>query len=106
MSELEAKTQNLLRQSEQALESDVARQLKQVRQRALSKKQKESRLPSFLIPATGMALASLVALVLVYSPTGSIYNNDNEVLANENIELYEELDFYYWLASQESHIKS
>lgn len=105
MSEFETKAQNLLRKSEHKLDNGVAQQLASARRQVLNS-HKRSRLPSFLLPATGMALASLIAVVLVYSPLENQRSIEDEALISEGIELYEDLDFYYWLASQESQLKS
>jgi hypothetical protein len=62
------------------------------------------------MPMTGMALASIVALVLVLSPnlqneTNPI-KNDNDILLSESIDLYEDMEFYSWLASNDSNLNS
>jgi len=64
-------------------------------------------MPRFFVPLTGMALASVLALVLVLSP--SLQNpqmNQDDVLLSEGLDLYEDMDFYYWLASEENNLQS
>ncbi len=104
MSDFESNAQQLLRQSEAELDANVTRQLQQARQRAI-----ESRgtlpLPSFLLPATGIATASLLALVLVYLPLNGQPEIEGDLFSTENMELYEHLEFYHWLASEEKPLK-
>lgn len=104
MSDFEMKMRDILRSSEQEVDDSTARALAAARKQALSKASKY-HLPRFLMPTAGMALASLLALVLVYSP--DIYHDDSrqtpdELLLSENADLYEEMDFYNWLASADN----
>ena len=51
------------------------------------------------MPVTGMALASVIALILVLSPNlqdnQTVPKGQDEILLSEGIDLYEDMDFYY-----------
>ena len=107
MTDFEKQMQTVLRDSESQLDTQTIRSLANARSEAMneSKKSYSSR---FFMPVTGMALASVIALVLVLSP--DFYSNqtpalDNEeLLLSEGMDLYEDMDFYYWLASEENNL--
>ena len=79
--------------------------LAQARHRALAQAQPKA---SIIWPALGVSLASAFMLAVLVVPDYWLPNNQlvdgvvNEDLlfeiTEDNIELYEELDFYYWLA--------
>ena len=98
----EKQSQHLLRQSESQLDADTTRRLNESRQLALASK-KYSALPSFVLPATGMIAASLVALGIIYLPLNPVSEN-SDPLTTDNIELYQDLEFYHWLAEQEDNL--
>tara|TARA_R110000822_G_scaffold159476_8_gene299202 strand:- start:11484 stop:11804 length:321 start_codon:yes stop_codon:yes gene_type:complete len=106
MSDFEKTMQDVLRSSERELDADTTQRLAQARMQALDGAS-QRRMPRFFVPVTGMALASVLALVLVLSP--SLQNpqmNQDDVLLSEGLDLYEDMDFYYWLASEENNLQS
>jgi hypothetical protein len=56
-----------------------------------------------------MAAISLVAVILVFlPPTQNLQQNsspEEEFMLSEEIDLYEDMEFYSWLASDTSHLK-
>ncbi|TNE75328.1 MAG: hypothetical protein EP334_10555 [Gammaproteobacteria bacterium] len=108
MNDFERQMQQVLRRSERDIDDNTARDLAAARQTALGARSKQ-RVPRFFVPATGMALASVLALVLVLSPDIQDQPNPSagqeEVLLSESIDLYEDMDFYYWLAGEESNLQ-
>lgn len=107
--DFEHKMRDVLRSSEREMDATTTQRLAEARSEALKSAATKWRMPRFLMPATGMALASAVALVLVLSP--NLQNNQTsplnqeEILLSEGIDLYEDMDFYYWLAAEESNLK-
>ena len=104
----EQKVRNRLRASEQQLSNEEATALSMRRNQALAAPAKR-KLPTFFAPAMGMAAASVVALVLI-NPFATIEPPvepaTGEYLSGYNgDELYEELDFYSWLAATESSLE-
>ena len=67
MNDFEKQIQDVLRSTERELDADTAQHLVQARSRALKSAGKRQT-ARFFMPVTGMALASVVALVLVLSP--------------------------------------
>ena len=105
MSNFETNTRELLRSSESNIDDNITTQLAAARSEAVDKASGKPGLPGFLFPAGGMALASLLAFVLVYSPiTEQVITTDDTTLT-DNIELYEDLEFYQWLAENESQLQ-
>ena len=108
LDDFEKQMQDVLRSTERELDADTAQHLMQARLQALNTvgNRKTAR---FFMPVTGMALASFVALVLVLSP--NLQDNqttpmgNDEILLSEGIDLYEDMDFYYWLASEDNNLK-
>ncbi|HEB28771.1 MAG TPA: DUF3619 family protein [Porticoccus sp.] len=101
MSDFEKKMQEVLRRSERELDTDTTQRLAQARTQALDGAS-QRRAPRFFVPVTGMALASVLALVLVLSPT---QQNQDDVLLSEGLDLYEDMEFYSWLASEEDNLQ-
>ena len=108
MKEFEIQMRDVLRRSERELDTDTTQHLAQARSHAMNAASKRKS-PRFFMPVTGMALASVVALVLVLSP--NLQDNqttplsNDETLLSEGIDLYEDMDFYYWLASENNNLK-
>ena len=79
--------------------------LAQARNRALTQERPKA---AFFWPALGATLASALMVALLVTPDYWLPNNqlvdgvtNDDLLfeiTEDNIELYEELDFYYWLA--------
>lgn len=105
MNNFETNTRDMLRSSESAIDSQVAKQLSDARAQAVLNPDPKPWFASFMLPVTGMALASIMALVIVFSPSLDNNSSDDELLLSEGIELYEDLDFYQWLASNESQLR-
>ena len=107
------RTKAVLDESEEDLDANTLSRLRQARTRALHGE--ERRKPRswfwFSFPsAAGMATALVAVLVALFyitrppvqEPNKSI--GDLEILAsNDQLELYENLDFYAWLAKEKEH---
>ncbi|MBQ0721038.1 MAG: hypothetical protein KBT88_03635 [Gammaproteobacteria bacterium] len=107
--EFEQGLQNDLRHGEQAIDTQQMARLSALRQQALhvqpaSTTAMPRRLRRLLWPSAGMALASILVLVLTlpFSPFSA--TSSNEYLS-DNFELYEDLEFYYWLAANEVDVR-
>ena len=92
-------------QSVDALDAHTASRITRIRYRALEKLVNKQR-PGFLVPATAVASACILALVLMLSPRepddAVIGENDIELISSsEDLEFYEELEFYEWLEGYE-----
>ncbi len=107
MSDFEKTIQSELQDSELHLPPDINEQLQTIRRAALATPEPWWRLRRILWPTTGMALASLVAVVLILNTDPGADNR--QPAANEkysdNFDLYENLDFYYWLATGENDVR-
>ena len=108
LSDAEKQMRDLLRSSERELDTNTVQSLAHARSEALKSASTKGRPPRFFMPVTGMALASVIALILVLSPNlqdnQTVPKGQDEILLSEGIDLYEDMDFYYWLASEESHL--
>jgi len=107
--EFEQSLQSDLRHGEQAVDAGHLQQLASFRQQALgplssNATQAPRRLRRFLWPTAGMALASILVLVLAmpFSPFGPTASNE---YLSDNLELYDDLEFYYWLAENEQDLR-
>jgi len=99
-----AKAKSVLEESAQDLNGEVERRLRQTRYRALEVRPRPFR---WLVPASGFAAVSVVALAISlwwaqpsrHAPVQNV--EDLEILASgENLELFDDLEFYHWLAEQ------
>ncbi len=108
MNDFERQMQQILRRSERDIDDQIIQKLASARETALGARNKQ-RVPRFFVPATGMALASILAVVLVMSPDLMETTNSNggqeEALLSESMDLYEDMDFYYWLAREDSNLQ-
>lgn len=102
MNELERSLRQTLRNSEQ-LDSETQASLVLLRKQALRATPK--RRHAFLAPALGMTAAAVVAIVLLYSGSGDNLAPQQEDYLSGNVELYEDLDFYSWLAAGASSME-
>ncbi len=107
--EFEQNLQSDLRHSEQAVDSAQLQQLAAFRQQALQAMPANVALPRhrlrrLLWPTAGMALASILLLVLVLPFSAFKPTLSNEYLS-DNMELYNDLEFYYWLADNEEDLR-
>jgi|AZIJ01.1.fsa_nt_gi hypothetical protein len=102
-SKFEQSLQSDLRHSEQILNAEQLQHLACFRQQALVT-QAPRRLWRVLWPTAGMILASILLLVLAMplSPLGPPAVNDS---VNDNLDLYVDLEFYYWLADSEQDLR-
>lgn len=99
-----------LRDSEQALDDDTVTRLALLRERALQEGRRQTGLPQhwqgWLVAASVAAIALLVALPQM-QPSSTVGDVDAlEEMAlqegfDEDLDLYENLEFYEWLAGQE-----
>lgn len=107
MSDFEKGIQSELQNSELHLRQDVCEELQTMRRAALSTPDPWWRLRRIVWPTTGMALASLIAVVLIQN-TDPARNSEQPAVKekySDNFDLYENLDFYYWLANGENDIR-
>jgi hypothetical protein len=61
-----------------------------------------------LWPTAGMVMASFLVFVVILGPTSPLLTHDNLVVDEQsidNIELLEDLDFYYWLSENETGLR-
>ena len=107
--EFEQNLQSDLRHSEQLVDSVQLQQLAAVRQQAIEAMPANVALPRhrlrrLLWPTAGMALASVLLLVLAlpFSPFKPTLSNES---LSDNRELYDDLEFYYWLADSEEDLR-
>ncbi|MCK9564373.1 MAG: DUF3619 family protein [Bacteroidales bacterium] len=99
MDKLEHNLRQQLRAAESQLDDNTARRLRQARSTALASSRRPL-LSRLMVPALGMATASVVALVLVLSPG----EPGQDIL--DNASFYQDLDFYNWLAENDATWKS
>lgn len=102
MNSVETKYHDLLRDSERYLPQDTRAGLTQARKTALSTSAPKLRRHRSWLPFSGVAVASLVAVVLVWpeiQPGVDAFLN-GDPLISENLEMYQNLDFYHWLSQQ------
>ncbi|WP_339642691.1 hypothetical protein [uncultured Porticoccus sp.] len=108
MTDLEKQLQDTLRHSENGLDAATARRLVAARNTALNAVN-QHKWPRVFIPVVSMAAISLVAVILVFSPpTQNLQQNSSpqeELMLSEEIDLYEDMEFYSWLASDTSNLK-
>lgn len=116
---LSNRVKRALDEKAKALDPHVAEALKTARYRALAEKEKSTprSLRPILFPIGGLVLATLIAVVLIFLPKGpspkTPYSPADvkcvEILSSEqgadlkfieNLDLYENLKFYQWLANQ------
>jgi len=97
-------SKTVLDESVRELDAGVATRLRQARYRALDVKSKPFR---WLVPASGFAAVSVAVLAVALwltqpSRPGPVQGvEDLEILSSgENLELFDDLEFYHWLAVQ------
>jgi hypothetical protein len=110
--DFEQRTQALLRESAEQLDGATSSRLTQARHAALAaSEQRQSKTRYWLLPATGVAAATVIAMVLTNHSaleTKQIVANvavdavsidDMEIVtADDSLEFYRDVDFYAWLA--------
>jgi hypothetical protein len=95
---------------EQNIDPQMHRKLSAARKDIVvgSKSNFGGRLRKLLWPAVGMALASSLVFVVVLMPLRQAPGFDSFVVddpGSESFEILEDLDFYYWLAENESNMR-
>lgn len=107
-SKFEAELRDDLHTLEETTGAPEIFRLAQARNRALA--QTEPTSGKLLWPVMGASMASvLLATVLIIQPDsrelGSQVDNQlaTEMIIDDSIELYEDLDFYYWLAETDKN---
>jgi ferric-dicitrate binding protein FerR (iron transport regulator) len=97
-------------ESVESLDAATLSRLNRGRQAALEAARSPSRQWSGWMPLTGVAAAALVAVVTFQSqPPGGVIEapaSDFEILlSEESIDMFEELEFYSWLDTQELELE-
>ena len=102
------KAKDALQDSVDNLDAATLSKLNQARQQAISQLDKPKRARRFnWAPVTGLAAAMVLTSVFMFRSQEIINTVDNgvdemEIIAsNNNLELYEELDFYLWLLEEQ-----
>jgi len=107
--QFEQDLQTRLRLSEQTIDTENLTQLADIRQQTLdlqltSKTNPPHRCRHFSWPTAGMALASLLVIVLA-TPLSPFTSPSSIEYLSDNVELYDDLEFYYWLAENEQSFR-
>ena len=108
MSHFENELRDQLRRSEHDIDSDTANELSRLRGHALSNSSHSSYWWSQLTLTRTVALASVLAFTVILYPTLI----DSQVspgpgasfLSSEGDDLYENIDFYLWMANSENNL--
>jgi len=107
--QFEQDLQTRLRHNEQTIDTASLTQLADIRQQALGLQLTSKTNPPhlwrrFSWPTAGMALASLLVIVLV-TPLSPFTSPSSIEYLSDNVELYDDLEFYYWLAENEQSFR-
>ena len=108
MNHFENELHDKLRRSEQNIDPDTARRLSQNRNHVISQAASPGNWWSQLTVTKGLALASVLAFAVVLYPT--MVSNPLEpvsggnFLSSESDDLYEDIDFYLWMANSETDL--
>lgn len=91
-----------LRQSEARLDAQTRAELARIRRKALSPDHGKFWFARRTWSTAGVAMASVAVMVfaLLHQPNGAGPGTPEQL--SNNIDLYEDLDFYYWLAEPDS----
>ena len=93
------------------IDPDITQQLTIARQKAIDSHTKPCwarYAKQILWPAAGMVMASFLVFMVVLGPTSPLPTHDKLVVDEknmDNIELLEDLDFYYWLSENEAGLR-
>ncbi len=93
-----------LRAAERQLPAATEQALRERRQQALTLTEYR-RWPRWLVPASGFAAASVLALVVILTPSSPDTGAQGPAMVGEETRLDEDLDFYYWLAETNSALE-
>ncbi len=104
--QVDQRAKDLFDESVERLDAATLSRLNRDRQAALAEASRTGWHWSGWMPATGMAAAVLLAVIVMRGPGGADVIEapaaDFDILLGEaSIEMLEELEFYSWLASQE-----
>ncbi len=109
---MNSNTERSLQDQFVALEQDTAKEdlfrLAQARNNALQQKRRKTN--RILWPALATSMASALLIAVLYTPAGLIMSPQPEIisddyyseLSEDNFELYDDLEFYDWLADVET----
>lgn len=103
---IERRAQDLFDESVERLDAATLSRLNRGRQAALAEASRTGWQWTRWMPATGMAAAILLAVIVMRGPGGADVIEapaaDFDILLGEaSVEMLEELEFYSWLATQE-----
>ena len=92
------------------IDSDINQQLTVARKKAINSHTKPwaRYVKQILWPTAGMVMASFLVFMVVLGPTSPLPAHDKLVVDEQNIdniELLEDLDFYYWLSENEAGLR-
>jgi hypothetical protein len=109
--DFEQRTQALLRESAEQLDGATSSRLTQARHAALAAvEQRQNKARYWLLPATGVAAATVIAVALTNhlapetqqmtaTVADAVSIDDMEIVtADDSLEFYRDVDFYAWLA--------
>tara|TARA_R110000787_G_scaffold100000_4_gene204809 strand:- start:154 stop:492 length:339 start_codon:yes stop_codon:yes gene_type:complete len=110
-SEFEVQLRTHLLSAERNIDPQMAGQLTAARKRALNTTANPwvNRFRKAVWPTAGMALASALVVMVILMPLSPHQIPDKLAVdnqGNDSLELLENLDFYYWLAENESNLRS
>lgn len=108
MNQFESELHDELRRSEHNIDPDTARRLQKNRSDATAHGTRGSYWWSQLTLTRGLALASVLAFTVVLYPSlpGSNFSSvpDGNYISSEGDDLYEDIDFYLWMANSENNL--
>lgn len=108
MNQFENELHDELRRSEHDIDPDTARRLSVNRGNVISQGTSSNYWWSQLTMARGVALASVLAFAVVLYPT--LLGNEfspvpgGNYISSEGDDLYEDIDFYLWMAKSENNL--
>ncbi len=110
-SEFEVQLRKQLLSAERDVDPQMAERLTAARKRALNIPVNPwvSRFRKAVWPTAGMVLASALVVTVILMPLSPRQIPDKLAVDNQgsdSLELLENLDFYYWLAENESNLRS
>ncbi len=98
----------VLDQGVEQLDDAASRRLRQARMQAVEKASQQGQGARWWKPAAAFAVAASLVLAVVIWPTGTDDMPASELLdvelmaTDDSLQLYEELDFYQWLAEMQN----
>ena len=109
-STFEKKLMDDLRSTEKNLDPEIKKQLTAGRKKLIDGYQRAwyRKLRWAMWPATGMVTASVLMFMILLSPLSPLTLHDTLIVdeqSSENIDLLDDLDFYYWLSENEEELR-